>query len=379
VNMHEVDEDFDDLDPGYFFAPDRSLPPAYESNEESSNFSSSFEGPSFHSEALVGDRLVSPTDLYLSQYGPQSQPNGMFQGPQSMPQPMMQQSGGYTFPAQTREPARYEMPNSAPAVFNGFPSFHPSLQAPLQSFSPFQPMSSSQFIPSFGQTMSRNYEPVSASAPARQSQFGPQYTNSGLQQFMPTKYEDVSMESPSTSPRGFKPSSSAPSTSTQFELEEEDSNDDMDISRNDNDESGAGGEDDSSPLSWNGQSPINVVLPPSKTPCLDALAFCLIMKLGADITEEDKEKHTITIYDCFRLLSYIKHFCPKQNQTSNNEARVKALKRWFNGIPAKKRRTEVFKIEMKPDKRQAIKRIIKKLEQFAQKEGLVGSTSIFSS
>jgi hypothetical protein len=90
-----------------------------------------------------------------------------------------------------------------------------------------------------------------------------------------------------------------------------------------------------------------VTLPPSKTPCLDALAFCVVMKLGADMTEEDKEHHTITIFDCDLLLGYIKHFCPKQNQTSNNEARIKALKRWFNNIPAKKRRSEVFKIEMK--------------------------------
>jgi hypothetical protein len=71
------------------------------------------------------------------------------------------------------------------------------------------------------------------------------------------------------------------------------------------------------------------------------------MKLGADMTDDDKEHHTITIFDCDLLLGYIKHFCPKQNQTSNNEARIKALKRWFNNIPAKKRRSDVFKIEMK--------------------------------
>jgi hypothetical protein len=185
--------------------------------------------------------------------------------------------------------------------------------------------------------------------------------------------DDVSVETPLQSPR-MPMGSYGSSPSFEVEAEDEDS-DDMDISRasrtGDDDD-----EEDTVQLSWNGGPPINVTLPPSKTPCLDALAFCVVMKLGADMTDEDKEHHTITIFDCDLLLGYIKHFCPKQNQTSNNEARIKALKRWFNNIPAKKRRSDVFKIEMKPDKRQAIRRIIKKLEQFAQKEGLIQTPTI---
>lgn len=111
----------------------------------------------------------------------------------------------------------------------------------------------------------------------------------------------------------------------------------------------------------------NFVLPPSKTPCLDALAFCVVNRLGAEQTEEDKEANTISIYDCDKLLAYIKHFCPKQNQTNNSEARIKALKRWFSNIPAKKKRSERFQMEMKPDKKVAIRRIIRKMEQFVHK------------
>jgi len=82
----------------------------------------------------------------------------------------------------------------------------------------------------------------------------------------------------------------------------------------------------------------------------------------------------LTVTNCEQMLACIKHFCPKQNQTQNNEARIKALKRWFNGIPSKKKRSEVFLIEMKTDKRSAIRKIIKKMESYVVKEGLVAST-----
>jgi len=111
-----------------------------------------------------------------------------------------------------------------------------------------------------------------------------------------------------------------------------------------------------------------VQLPPSKTPCLDALAFCVLLNLGA---AQGSTESNLTVTNCEQMLSCIKHFCPKQNQTQNNEARIKALKRWFNGIPSKKKRQEVFQIEMKTDKRSAIRKIIKKMEAYVVKEGLL--------
>lgn len=47
-----------------------------------------------------------------------------------------------------------------------------------------------------------------------------------------------------------------------------------------------------------------VVLPPSKTPCLDALAFCVVMGLGCEIDKADDS--VIYVTDCSKLLAFIK-------------------------------------------------------------------------
>jgi hypothetical protein len=90
-------------------------------------------------------------------------------------------------------------------------------------------------------------------------------------------------------------------------------------------------------------------LPPSKNPCLDALGYCVKLRLGAEQSAEDLVEGRVSIFDCEQLLQYIKHFCPKASQTSNDEYRVKALKRWFTGIPTKKARLSgnSFEIQMK--------------------------------
>jgi len=109
-------------------------------------------------------------------------------------------------------------------------------------------------------------------------------------------------------------------------------------------------------------------LPPSKNPCLDALAFCVVMGYGAEQTEEDMRQSTISIYDCQKLLSYIKMFCPKQTQTNNDEYRVKALKRWFSDMPTKKMRTtgNSFVIRMKADRRRIIQRVIRRMQAYVK-------------
>jgi len=109
-------------------------------------------------------------------------------------------------------------------------------------------------------------------------------------------------------------------------------------------------------------------LPPSKNPCLDALAFCVVMGYGAEQTEEDMRQSTISIYDCQKLLSYIKMFCPKQTQTNNDEYRVKALKRWFSDMPTKKMRTtgNSFVIRMKADRRRIIQRVIRRMHSYVK-------------
>jgi hypothetical protein len=120
------------------------------------------------------------------------------------------------------------------------------------------------------------------------------------------------------------------------------------------------------------------------------------MGLGCEIDKSDDS--VIFVTDCTKLLAYIKvrHFllvhhyllfvvaqkprvpqamCPKANQTNNSEARIKALKRWFNNIPAKKRRLEQFNIDMKSDKKQAIRKILRKMELFCQNENLIPTST----
>jgi len=109
-------------------------------------------------------------------------------------------------------------------------------------------------------------------------------------------------------------------------------------------------------------------LPPSKNPCLDALAYCVVMGYGADQSDEDERNHTISISDCKKLLAYVKTFCPKQTQTNNDEYRIKALKRWFNDLPTKKMRNagNAFVIKMKADRRRAIERVIRRMQVFCK-------------
>jgi hypothetical protein len=119
------------------------------------------------------------------------------------------------------------------------------------------------------------------------------------------------------------------------------------------------------------------------------------MRLGAEQTDEDLRNHTISIFDCSRLLGYVKFFCPKATQTNNDEYRIKALKRWFNDIPTKKMRlsgnTFVIKMKVRPfllpnaqgvnlllthnttlqsDRRHAIRKVIRRMLAFANRAGV---------
>lgn len=117
--------------------------------------------------------------------------------------------------------------------------------------------------------------------------------------------------------------------------------------------------------------PLVVTLNASKTPCLDALAFCVVLRLGAHQTPEDEQEGSITITNFQKLLGGIHLFCPKKSQTANEEARIKALKRWFDGIPTKRKRDTVFIMRIKDRKNPVVMQIIKKLQTFCITHGFV--------
>lgn len=165
----------------------------------------------------------------------------------------------------------------------------------------------------------------------------------------------------------------SPSEVTHFEMET-DTFDDDDDSDDHSDTSPVALDEDDLSINLRDNPFSEVILPPSKTPCLDALAFCVVMGLGCEMDKSDES--VIYVTDCSKLLAYIKAMCPKANQTNNSEARIKALKRWFNNIPAKKRRLEQFPIDMKSDKKQAIRRILRKMEVFCQNERIIPASSI---
>lgn len=116
-------------------------------------------------------------------------------------------------------------------------------------------------------------------------------------------------------------------------------------------------------------NPVNngsAVLPASKTPILDATAFCAELKIGA---ERDADPESIRITDFNTFISQLKVYCPKQHQTQNDEARIKALRRWFDGIPNKKKRKESFVIKMKAEKKNKILVCFKKIQKFVREQG----------
>lgn len=116
---------------------------------------------------------------------------------------------------------------------------------------------------------------------------------------------------------------------------------------------------------------VPVTLNTSKTPCLDALAFCVVMRLGAYQTPQNEETGSIIVSNCEKFLGGIHLFCPKKSQTQNDEARIKALKRWFDGIPAKRKRDSLFVMKAKERKIDDVKLIMKKIQSFCISQGLL--------
>lgn len=115
----------------------------------------------------------------------------------------------------------------------------------------------------------------------------------------------------------------------------------------------------------------NVILNPSKSPVVEALAFCVVMRIGAYQTPELEKRNQVAVTDLYLFLDGIKHFCTKKNPTEKEEARVKSLKLWFNSIPKRNVRDRPFIMDIKPKKASAIQSKIKKMKKFVAERGLL--------
>lgn len=115
----------------------------------------------------------------------------------------------------------------------------------------------------------------------------------------------------------------------------------------------------------------DVVLNPSKAPVVEALAFCVVMRIGAYQTPDLERKNQLAVTDLNRFLDGIKHFCTKKNPTEKEEARVKALKLWFNSIPKRNVRDKPFIMNIKPTKVTTIQSKIKRMKKFVVDKGLL--------
>jgi len=103
--------------------------------------------------------------------------------------------------------------------------------------------------------------------------------------------------------------------------------------------------------------PTNWKLPASKSPIMEAMAFCAIQKWGIEIslcqdqTDDSPAKVVFKVLDFEKYYKYSCSICSKQNPTEDLGSRVKSLRRWFVNFPKKRDRREnpQFTLEVKPD------------------------------
>jgi len=106
----------------------------------------------------------------------------------------------------------------------------------------------------------------------------------------------------------------------------------------------------------------------SKSPVLEAVIYCALNKWGIELitTEDDQVAFKVSDFDLFS--SYAAKVNSKTRPTADVSARVKALRRWFDGIPRVKARTGSFIMTIKDaaDKKQKVVKMVEKLKQIQQ-------------
>jgi len=110
-------------------------------------------------------------------------------------------------------------------------------------------------------------------------------------------------------------------------------------------------------------------LPASKSPIMEAMAFCGIKKWGIEIiqcqdqTDDAPAKVVFRVLDFELYYKYSCSICSKQNPTEDLGSRVKSLRRWFVNFPKKRDRREnpLFTLEVKPE---VAKKVYEMIEKF---------------
>jgi hypothetical protein len=113
-------------------------------------------------------------------------------------------------------------------------------------------------------------------------------------------------------------------------------------------------------------------LPASKSPIMEAMAYCAIKKWGIEILDcKDKTEDSpaIVVFKVLDFEMYYKYscmICSKQNPTEDIGSRVKSLRRWFTNFPKKRDRKEnpQFILEVKPEVAKKVYDMIEKYRCF---------------
>jgi len=124
------------------------------------------------------------------------------------------------------------------------------------------------------------------------------------------------------------------------------------------------------PTSQNDKPPPGFKLPPgSRAPILDSVIACAYNNWGSKILVHETNPLRIVI----RILNFELFYrstvqiCAKENPTENKEARIKAMRRYFDNFPMKRERGKLnhFDIEVKP---RFLKKVNQSLQYFSENE-----------
>eukprot|EP00028_Trichosphaerium_sp_Am-I-7-wt_P015175 CAMPEP_0168511278 /NCGR_PEP_ID=MMETSP0405-20121227/2028_1 /TAXON_ID=498012 /ORGANISM="Trichosphaerium sp, Strain Am-I-7 wt" /LENGTH=250 /DNA_ID=CAMNT_0008529401 /DNA_START=69 /DNA_END=821 /DNA_ORIENTATION=- len=105
-----------------------------------------------------------------------------------------------------------------------------------------------------------------------------------------------------------------------------------------------------------------VHLPTTKTPVIDTVAMLATIHLSCRLVDDN----TIQVTNASEFLQNIRDFCKKRKQTTSDDARVKALSRWFQGIPYKRKRKDAYTMQIKDNQKTKWKQSLKRVRAYVK-------------
>jgi len=107
----------------------------------------------------------------------------------------------------------------------------------------------------------------------------------------------------------------------------------------------------------------------SKSPVLESVIYCALNKWGIELVSQPKEEVIkFQVLDFEQFSQYAALVNSKTRPTNDLSSRVKALRRWFDGIPKVKSRKGPFLMTVKgsPEKQKKVREMIEKLKVIQQ-------------